>query len=320
MATTVKYYNGANLIGEGTVAPDYAFSWTTAPAGNTVITAKRFVDGVEQESSSAVNVVVNAVAQANLLLDDYAGAKAAYSISRKLDKDYAGACVRVYKHSNTSYLDIGFVNDELDTASLLSFAAGGNIAVKTVYDQTGNGHDWQDDYIVAGFPTLAPQIVVSGALITRNGKPVITMSGGGTNLSTLFTTAAPLSTDFSVFGNTNTYAGVGFGVTDAEGYYGLMQSSGTGITNNNVGTPSTYINGALFTGNGGALFTACNPGLVIVSFTNLDLTKFTKLNADHSIASIKAISHFAEKIIYDSDQSANRVAIQNNMNSFYAAY
>lgn len=60
MATTVKYYNGATLIGEGTVAPGYSFDWTNAPAGLHAITAKVFVDGVEQDTSAVVNVTVSA--------------------------------------------------------------------------------------------------------------------------------------------------------------------------------------------------------------------------------------------------------------------
>ena len=58
MATTVRYYYGATLIGEGTVAPDYAFDWVNVPAGNYAITSKVFVDGAEQGTSSVVNLIV----------------------------------------------------------------------------------------------------------------------------------------------------------------------------------------------------------------------------------------------------------------------
>ena len=51
-----------------------------------------------------------------LLLDTYTGAAAAYSF-RELNSSYSGDCVRVQNDSGTN-LDVGFVNNYLDTASI----------------------------------------------------------------------------------------------------------------------------------------------------------------------------------------------------------
>ena len=53
-----------------------------------------------------------------LLLDTYTGAAAAYSL-RLLRSAYTGSAIRV-RNSSNSEADIGFVNNVLDTASLLT--------------------------------------------------------------------------------------------------------------------------------------------------------------------------------------------------------
>ena len=55
-----------------------------------------------------------------LLLNFYGGAAAAYSL-RQLDYNYTDAAVNVRRDSDQSTKDIGFVNGELDTATLESF-------------------------------------------------------------------------------------------------------------------------------------------------------------------------------------------------------
>jgi hypothetical protein len=57
-----------------------------------------------------------------LLLDTYSGAAAAYSL-RRLSGAYTGSAIRVRRASDNTEQDIGFVSNELDTATLESFAA-----------------------------------------------------------------------------------------------------------------------------------------------------------------------------------------------------
>jgi hypothetical protein len=93
-----------------------------------------------------------------LLLDTYTGAAAAYSL-RKLRTAYAGAAIRVRRSSDNAEQDIGFVANELDTASLLTFCGAGNGFVVTWYDQSGNSRN-----ATQATTTSQPRIVNSGVV------------------------------------------------------------------------------------------------------------------------------------------------------------
>lgn len=95
-----------------------------------------------------------------LLLDLYPDAAAAYSL-RKLRTDYTGPAIEVIKivGGATSIQDIGFVNGELDTTSLLSFANGGDVFVAKWYDQSTNGFN-----VFNNAESAQPQIVSSGVV------------------------------------------------------------------------------------------------------------------------------------------------------------
>ena len=60
------------------------------------------------------------------LLNDYSGAAAAYSL-RLLDNTYTGNAIVVRRSSDNTTQAIGFVNNELDTATLESFVNSGNV-------------------------------------------------------------------------------------------------------------------------------------------------------------------------------------------------
>ena len=75
-----------------------------------------------------------------LLLDLYPGASAAYSL-RKLDQNYTGFAVQVRRLSDNATQDIGFVNNEFDSAALIAFASNTTAAVTIWYDQSGNGNN-----------------------------------------------------------------------------------------------------------------------------------------------------------------------------------
>ena len=74
------------------------------------------------------------------LLNDYSGAAAAYSL-RLLDNTYSGNAIKVRRSSDNTEQDIAFVNNELYTASLETFAGAGDAFVTTWYDQSGSGND-----------------------------------------------------------------------------------------------------------------------------------------------------------------------------------
>jgi hypothetical protein len=103
----------------------------------------------------------------SLLLDVYPNATCAYSIT-KLRSAYNGACIRVRRSTDNAEQDIGFVNNELDTASLLAFVGAGSGFVTTIYDQTSGGNDFTSTTL-----TRQSIIVNAGVLVTLGGRAVL---------------------------------------------------------------------------------------------------------------------------------------------------
>lgn len=112
------------------------------------------------------------------LLDDYSGAAAAYSL-RQLSGSYSGDAIVVRRASDNTTQAIGFVNNELDTATLESFCSGTDGFVTTWYDQSGNSVDAAQS--VAGYQ---PKIVSSGSTITEGGKPAVDFDGADDHMDT----------------------------------------------------------------------------------------------------------------------------------------
>ena len=112
------------------------------------------------------------------LLDTYSGAAAAYSL-RQLSSTYSGNAIKVRRASDNAEQDIAFSNNELDTATLETFASGTDAFVTTWYDQSGNGVDATQS--VAGYQ---PKIVSSGSTITEGGKPAVDFDGTDDHMDT----------------------------------------------------------------------------------------------------------------------------------------
>jgi hypothetical protein len=116
----------------------------------------------------------------SLLLDTYGSAAVAYS-TRKLSTAYAGSCMKVRRSSDNTTQNIGFVSNTLDTASLLTFCGAGNGFVDTWYDQSGNGFD-----VAQATQANQPQIVASGAVVTKNSLPSVQFDGVNDGLASAF--------------------------------------------------------------------------------------------------------------------------------------
>jgi hypothetical protein len=101
------------------------------------------------------------------LLDEFPNAAAAYSL-RLLTTAYTGNCIEVRRSSDNALQNIGFVNGVLDTASLLLFVGAGDGFVRTWYDQSGNQNN-----LIGSVNSNHPQLVVSGSLNLRNNKPFL---------------------------------------------------------------------------------------------------------------------------------------------------
>jgi len=103
------------------------------------------------------------------ILNQFPGASLGLSLD-KLDKNYTGSAIKVRRSSDNNELDIGFVNNELDTASLLDFVGSGDAFVSIIYDQVGSNNMTQTTANLQG------QIVSNGSVILKGGKPCIIRS------------------------------------------------------------------------------------------------------------------------------------------------
>lgn len=110
----------------------------------------------------------------------------------KRNPNYTGACIRVWRNSDNTTQDIGFKNNYLDTAALLSFVGGsGNGGVTIFYDQFGSINLTDQVYPASTYGiTYIPVIVSAGQLITfKNGEAAmqfgdkLLFGGSGTTMA-----------------------------------------------------------------------------------------------------------------------------------------
>ena len=265
-----------------------------------------------------------------LLLDLYPNAAAAYSL-RKLRTDYLGAAieVRIDTTGQPTY-DIGFdSNGELDTASLLSFAGSNDAYVHTWYDQSG-GND-----VAQGSASAQPKIVSLGNLVEENGKPSIYFDGNvelkslnNTNYGTSSRSLFLSSKDGGQ--NTNglvtlTDVNTGFGsfwiinqevATRTSSYTWI---SSTKLSSTNLGLISNiYTSGQLFAGN--SMWLNGNDVVRTSGNNGAINTSIGKLTVGSNGIGFKTVAFISEFIVYQSDQSANRTAIEANINDYYTIY
>jgi len=255
------------------------------------------------------------------LLDTYPGAAAAYSL-RKLRTAYTGSAIRVRRSSDNTETDIGFVNNVLDTATLLTFCGAGNGFVTIWYDQSGNSNNL--------FQTISseqPRIVESGIVFTSGIRPAIyglNVGTSGWNLTSpilantdysQYTVMAALTSKAISFSAkpTSYYPWSGL-ANDADNLfyffnntkYGTFSLLGVGrglysLYNNSL-TLSAYLNGVSKVVTNTSLVTSAN--YTFFGATNLDSGR----------------NPWQESIWYSSNQISNNSGINANINSFYTIY
>lgn len=257
-----------------------------------------------------------------LLLDTYPNASVAYSL-RKLRSAYTGSAIRVRRSSDNTEQDFGFVGNDLDTASLLTFCGAGNGFVTTWYDQSGNAKDTTQT-------TAAnqPRIVNAGSLDSVNGKTAIL--GDGSN-DTLFNNTLSLSNPSSIF---TVVDKVG-----TSGIFGLFNSlnNQSGAFNLTTTGYTFYQNGAVFT----PAYANNNQSLLVVktATTGTDWEFYgnntTVANGGQNIGTVigtrvslfdrnatasRCNMYMQEYIVWNSDQMTNRIGIQTEINTYYSIY
>ena len=255
-----------------------------------------------------------------LLLDTYSGAAAAYS-TRKLRTAYAGSCMRVRRASDNAEQDIGFVDGVLDEASLIAFAAGSIGFVVTWYDQSGNARNLTQS-------TAANQlrIISAGVVLKANGKAAAYNTGTNRFMDAAGVVLSQPDTIFSVHeenqtGGTNVfYDGSDSAARQAlyatggalARFSGTVQSSGVAVVANTLRQFSTYFAGASsYLRRNGTLLQATSAGTQGLNGFRIGD------GAGAGGGNLSMIGYYSEFIIYASDQSANRAAIESNVMTYF---
>jgi hypothetical protein len=260
------------------------------------------------------------------LLDTYSGAAAAYAL-RQLSNAYTGDAIVVTTNGSDS-ASIGFVNNELDTASLEAFANGGDAYISKMFDQSGNGVD-----LFRSVFSAMPKIVSSGTTIVDSltNKPTFTFPNGNASLHTSGLTELSLTSDWTISfvsktPTTQTYAlTLGDAVGDAQDSFFIFSGqfrteidgvnygvygSGDNRTSTRLWTHSRDTSNTITINRDGASY-----GSVSSAIGNFDFVQIgSNLEANPP-------ENFSELIIWDAKKSTPDISgIETNINDFYSIY
>ena len=284
-------------------------------------------------------------ASASYLLDTYSSsAIVGYSL-RKISSTSTVSC-RVRRSSDNTEQDIGFVGNDLDTTSLLSFVGANNGWVVKMYDQKGTGKDLTQSTGSAQF-----QIVNGGSLITNSLGQVTALTNFLDHMNTPTTLGIPnLTNGYSVFGVTETVSQVSSGANNANFYWEIANGT-SGATNrlmlNGVfGSPGnpTTLTSYVFAGQIDPINTPYSTGVKLLSNTfNINNHRFwvnnsligattptlvsytgnTKLRINDSswlFNNTPANQYFNEIILFNTDMTTQVNNINTNINNYYGIY
>lgn len=275
---------------------------------------------------SLISLMPKAVAAIPLLLDTFPNAAAAYSL-RKLRTAYTGDAIRVRRSSDNAEQDFGFVSDDLDKASLLTFVGAGNGFVTTWYDQSGNAND-------ANQATAAnqAQIVTSGAMIIDVDTSKITTTWTldrynlttGINPNTKYLSVSVvrrqtasgilcgLGVDLS-FGGSNGQTPL---LWIANGQ--LRSSMPTSLIHNTITTVDGYI--VTSEKNASNLKTMYLNGSAQANTATEAPSTGNNINMFGKAGANITVGQYQEYIYWNSEQSANRTGIETDINTYWNVY
>lgn len=267
--------------------------------------------------------ILTAASSFSFLLDDYPGAAAAYSL-RKLRSVYSGAAIRVQRSSDLAITDIGFVNNILDTTTLLTFCGVSTGFIVTWYDQSGNARD-----VTTGASIVRPRIVIAGVLQLFGTKPAIYFQNSSV-VNTSFTISQPNSFFIVTQGTTGNNVGTrainestsplgsqrNVTYKGSSGFYSMF--AGDVLTSTTAYTTIKTLLTTIF--NTTASFFYFNSS-AIISNQNAGSQSMLGISiGSYSPGEQNWDGYFAENIIYNSNQGANRIGIETNINTFYSIY
>lgn len=260
-----------------------------------------------------------------LLLDTYPNAAVAYSL-RKLRTTYTGNAIRVRRSVDNAEQDIGFSGNDLDTASLLTFCGAGNGFITTWYDQSTNANN-----STQATAANQAQIVSSGAMITdvTTGKITTTWTNDRYTLASgISTNTQYLSVSmWRIIGTGDSMIHLG---NSSVGVTPLYLFGTGGFVYTVRSSMSTLLTHSSTDGTGRCIMTSLkNASNLKVAYRNSVAYSFTATEAPsagtfnqfgNTLNSLFTSGQVQEYIYWNSEQSANRIGIETNVNTYWNAY
>ena len=266
---------------------------------------------------------------ANALLDQFPGAAAAYSL-RNLVGTSNPNVVRVRRSSDNTEQD--FTATQVTDGTLTTFCGAGDGFVRTWYDQSGNGN-----HLGQSITANQPTIVGSGSIVTVNTKPGIQIDGSNDFLRCLLAVSTlniSIGLIYKNNGNienrrifelgdttgglTSLYASDNFQFPPTGktvGYRNPQNEPVVGPAGNQSQTLVSYVRSST---------TLQSAWFNNQPFTNTSSTT-TFTSQQLTVGSSNTLFGFLNGIVqeffvYPSNQTANRTAIEANINAHYAIY
>jgi len=257
-----------------------------------------------------------------LLLDDFSGARAAFSL-RKLQAGHTTAVVRVRRSNDNAEAD--FTADEVSSGALASWVGSGNDGrVRTWYDQTGNSRHAEQ-----ATSTSQPLLVESGSLVTAfAGRPALKFvepaSGNGEFLRMPGAIAGLSRLDsYGAIDTTDSNFVLFTGVPGNTPFFGVGQTSSGSAAQADAGSPVYYANGLAVTATrGGVQAGFTNKVVFAVLEANTTNAGWSNTNASFCGwgAGFAFAGFAAELVFWDFDTSGIRSGIEKNINRYLKVF
>tara|TARA_R110002020_G_scaffold383867_2_gene594517 strand:+ start:120 stop:953 length:834 start_codon:yes stop_codon:yes gene_type:complete len=273
-----------------------------------------------------VNMLLSKSGDVNTyLLDIYTASESATSL-RKLKTGAVNCCE--IRRSSDDATTIIYLEDEGQISLSSTVSAGGTLAswigsddgfLRTWYDQSGNGNDFQQTDT-----SLQWQLISAGSFILdSNGNIAFLNDTGSKDLPTnTDLSSGGSATIFGVFEipSTETIGLLYSQISTATIYAATWNDGSSSTPDQNSGTCNYYTNGVLLNPKTRSnLYSSISIDEPVIFTTYIgDSTGYTNLEITGYDSSIgDTILKSNEYIIFNSDQSTNQSGIESNINDFY---